>query len=238
MAYVAAGQFRPAITKLEAALHGEPKSALFLGYLVRAYAGTTDQLYQQLAERGKQSPEAHLALAQAYAATGDRTEAAEEYRAAAAVNPKLPGVHGALGGIYVDLGEFAKAEEAFRKELELSPDSADNQFHLGMVLSELGRADDALPYLERAASRLSSNAESFFYLGKVHFDLGHLAEAEEALRKALEGPLSLVRLRSAHYQLWMTYRKLEKPEQAAKHLQMFKQIEAELAAARKKDTAK
>jgi tetratricopeptide (TPR) repeat protein len=230
MAYVAAGLFRPAIVRLEVAVEAEPKSVLFLAYLARAYAGMTALVNQQLFDLAPNSPEAHLALGQSYAASGNPEEAADEYQAAAAMNPKLPGVNAALGDMYMESGKLAQAEEAYRKELELAPDAPGVQFRVGMALAELGRAAEALPYLERAVKQDPSNGDALFYLGKVRFDLEQFPGAEESLRAALDRHLSPKRLIALHYQLWMLYRRMGKVDEANKHLQIFKQLAAEQAA--------
>ena len=233
MVYVGAGLFRPAIAKLEVAVQAKPRSVLFLGYLARAYAGITAQVHQQLAELAKDSPQAHLALAQAYAASGNREEGTEEYQAAAAMAPKLAGVNGALGDLYTELGKFSDAEGAYRKELEISPDFPANQFRIGKVLAELGRADEALPHLQKAVQLDPTNGEALFYLGKVYFDLERFTDAKEALHKALDYPLIPKRLIAVHYELWMAYRRLGDSDEAGKQLHIFNDLEAKEQAAKK-----
>jgi tetratricopeptide (TPR) repeat protein len=159
--------------------------------------------------------------------------AAQEYRAAADANPRLPGVHAALGDIHSDLGQFAEAEQAYRKELEINPEYPDNQYRMGMILAELGRSAEALPYLKKVLAREPARGEALFYLGKVYCDLDRFGEAEQTLRQALDTPLFPKQVAAAHYQLWMSYRKLNKPDLAVRHFDLFKKVEAELAEARK-----
>ena len=215
------------------AVQAKPKSLLFPAYLARAYAGVATQIQEQVIKRAKDSPEAHLALAQAYGASGDWEESANQYRAAAAMDPKLAGVNTALGNLYAEMGNFAEAEKAYQKESEIDPEFHDIQFHVGMVLTELGRAKEALPHLQKAVSQNPTKGEALFYLGVAYFDVGQYTEAVGALQKAVSLPLTPKRLRATHYQLWMACRKLGDSAEADRQLQIFRKLEAQEEATRK-----
>jgi tetratricopeptide (TPR) repeat protein len=62
----------------------------------------------------------------------------------------------------------------------------------------------------------------------VYFDQGRFAEAKDTLNKALERQLNPLRMHAAHYQLYMTCRKLGDTAEAARQWEIFQKIDAEL----------
>ncbi len=226
MAYVAAGSFRAAVPRLEMALQAQPQDVPLLGALARAYSGAMGQVHQRLAELGKTSAEAHVALAQSYAAAGLGDAAIDEYIAALALDPKLTGVQGPLGDIYMDASKLDEAEAAYRKDAEEFPDAPETLFRLGLVLTQQGKPVEAQPFLRKAVEGDPGAGEPRVYLGKALLDLGKLEEAETTLRGALELPLPAKFLRTAHYSLALVCRRLGKAAEASKEMEAFHKLEA------------
>jgi Flp pilus assembly protein TadD len=73
----------------------------------------------------------HLHLAHALHHRGDLTGAAEEYRAAIALEPSLVEAYRGLGVVLMDRHDWAGAAEALRAAVRLRPDDAELFYWLG-----------------------------------------------------------------------------------------------------------
>lgn len=111
---------RAGIAALEA---GRP--AMAKAYLLRAL------------ERGRSSPELHIALGDAGAALGDLAGALAEWRAAAALGAADPALYRRIAEAHEALGQHTSAAEALRQLISLDPEDAAAHYRLGVILAAL-----------------------------------------------------------------------------------------------------
>src|SRR6202790_1604698 len=153
-------------------------------------------LFQQALDRDPTSVDAAAALAWAYDAQGDwgvkpPAEAFEQARRAAAValklDPKNALGHFVLGRIHVVFDwDWAAAKGEFEQVAVLAPGKGDALDSEGLLSLAIGHWDDALSQLNTALSQDPMDPPSLFILTEIQMRRGHLAEAEAAMRRALD----------------------------------------------------
>jgi tetratricopeptide (TPR) repeat protein len=132
----------------------------------------------------------YLNLAQLYERARRYKEAEESARLAEA----LPGqprdnemVWYLLGAIYERQKLFDRAETEFQKVLGINPRNASVLNYYGYMLGDLGiRLEEAHALVERALAEEPYNGAYLDSLGWIYFKQNKLADAETALRRALE----------------------------------------------------
>jgi Tfp pilus assembly protein PilF len=127
----------------------------------------------------------------AEAATADYLAGFYEARAAAeraiALEPELPEAYLAMAYIEGSIDwNMEKSEQAIREALVLAPGDGDIAYHAAIHMLVRARYDEALALSQRAIELDPLNHNGYVILGRTHYCAGHLAEAEAALRKALE----------------------------------------------------
>jgi tetratricopeptide (TPR) repeat protein len=110
--------------------------------------------------------EAHDALGEAMAGSGDLGRAEGEFREALRIQPDLPTAQSNLGHVLAARGELPEAARYFAQAVRRVPNDADVHVNFAATLLGLGRRDDALREIE-AALKLRPN-----------FGLAHLNAAE------------------------------------------------------------
>jgi len=114
---------------------------------------------------------------------GQKDEALERARQAAAVRPGYAPNHEAVGWVHYSSGRFREAAAAYRRAVELSPDDVWAQQMLGTSLMMQGDLEGAIPPL-REAIRLAPDARAWANLGYVYYAQGRLADAVRAYAEA------------------------------------------------------
>ncbi len=160
--------------------------------------------------------ETYLNLAQTYEFARRFHEAEQAARAAEAI-PGTPRdnemVWYFLGSIYEHQKVFDKAEAEFKKALAVNPKSSAVLNYYGYMLSELGiRLDEAQGLVQRALAEEPYNSAYLDSLGWVYYKQNKFADAEAALRKALERDPHDPTM---HLHLGDIYSKSGRPEMAA-----------------------
>jgi tetratricopeptide (TPR) repeat protein len=95
--------------------------------------------------------ESLLASAQQAQARGDFESAAEFYRKAANVQPKIAELQANLGLMYYQTGKHEQAIGAFKRAIRLKPRLFVPNLFLGLEYVKLKRFTEAIPYLKQAA---------------------------------------------------------------------------------------
>jgi tetratricopeptide (TPR) repeat protein len=134
--------------------------------------------------------ETYLNIAQVYE-RGRRYKEAEEAARAAELLPGQPRdnetVWFLLGAIYERQKLFDRAEEQFKKVLAINPANAPVLNYYGYMLGDLGqRLDEAQSFVQQALKEDPYNGAYLDSLGWIYYKQNKLAEAEAALRKAVE----------------------------------------------------
>ena len=137
--------------------------------------------YQRLIDQYPNSARAHFVRARILDAE-EKPQAAEEYKAAIAANPRQTGIRLALADFHMLNARIPEALAACREELDLDPNSGDAKACLGRILVDLRRPDEALPYLQAAVKVMAGDVS-------IHSALGRLFEHRSAT-----GEMALARL--------------------------------------------
>lgn len=181
--------------------------------------GQTDEAVKILRLQLTGTPEDReidLNIAQVYE-RGRRYKEAEEIAHTAEALPGQPRdnemVWFLLGAIYERQKFFDRAEEQFKKVLAVDPRNAAALNYYGYMLADRGlRLDEAESLVQRALKEEPYNGAYLDSLGWVYFKENKLADAEAALRKAVERESHDATI---HSHLGDIYAKSGRPELAA-----------------------
>jgi len=113
-------------------------------------------------------------------------EAAEEFRAAIAIQPDSPETHANLGNALEALGRAGEARQEFAAALRIDPGFAGGHYDLGLSLLRAGRLDDAAGEFRSALQFDPGHASARNNLGLALAASGRLPEAMEQYRLALK----------------------------------------------------
>ncbi len=165
----------------------------------------------RMVELAPESARAHQVLGDAYFAEQRFDEAAGEYQAAVKLEPSKADLHYLLGNAYFKRSQFSPALERFDRVIQLDPLNAEAYLMRGDALVQMGAAQEALAPLDKCLQLNPELTRAHVLLGKVYSTEGKLEEALRHLEKAAPGDKD----GSVHYQLFVLYRKLNRPEKAA-----------------------
>jgi len=171
------------------------------------------------------SAEAHLLLGTAHLMAQDTPGAAEEFKKAVDLNPRLLSANASYGKALLEMGQADEAQAYFLRELELNPYDFDSNLLAGVYLYKNEQEyDEALAHFDRALGVRPEALEVKFQVGLVYVLQNRIDEAlpiiEEVVEKApafLEGHVTLARL----------YYRLKRPEDAQRHREIADRIRAE-----------
>ena len=100
------------------------------------------------------------------ASTSYRTQAAEAYKKAVAINPNDGGYHNNLGQAYAKLGKMDEAVAEYNAAARVDPTRAGMYFfNLGAVLTNAGKVDEANEAFDKALAADPSKAEAYYWKG-------------------------------------------------------------------------
>jgi tetratricopeptide (TPR) repeat protein len=161
------------------------------------------------------------------------SEAIEEFRKAAALDPRLPRVHYYLGLTYLLKDGSAKLAEAAKEmqlELAAHPDEFLANYYLGLIHGSEGKWQASLVPLEKASQLQPSNPDPYFLLGQAYQSVGAYEKAIEAFRKAITFNPRLdhndYQVTNAHYRLGQSLMKVGRTEEGQKELQLAADLKA------------
>jgi TolB-like protein/Flp pilus assembly protein TadD/predicted Ser/Thr protein kinase len=153
-------------------------------------------LFRRVLELDPTSADATAALAWAYDAQGEwgfvaPTTAFDQARRAAVaalrMNPNKALAHQVLGRVHLAYEwDWVAAENEFKQVATLAPGNGDAIDSEALLSMTLGRWDDALRKVKTALDQDPLDPPSLYVLTEVQMRLGHLAEAEAAMRRALD----------------------------------------------------
>jgi predicted CXXCH cytochrome family protein len=135
---------------------------------------------------GKSGPvEAYIELAVAYEAQQNPAAAAENYRKALAIDPKLTMVRYDLGRSLAKLGNAQAARDAYEQAIREDPALAEAHNNLGGLLAQQGETARAVEEYQNAIRVRPIFAEAHNNLGHLYLDQGRLQDAQVELEEAL-----------------------------------------------------
>lgn len=162
---------------------------------------------------GQDTAEAHLGNGYSALMQDRYEDAAKEFRAALAINPKL--VYRARFALAVALFEMHQDKDA-RREFEsvhrVVGDHPNILYYLGRLNLQDGNLDAAIRCLTRAAAN-PPFPDTFYYVAFSYFKAGHLSSAERWFKEAVRQTPEDSRVQ---YQLGRLYRKQGRNDEAEK----------------------
>jgi tetratricopeptide (TPR) repeat protein len=218
-------EFGDAIMYFQAALQAAPEANRLHYSLAMAYRGLGDMeaARRHLEQRGTvgvrppdpvvdqlqlltEGERVHLVRGRLAFASGRYQEAADEFAAAVAADPKSARALVNLGTALGQLGDLDTAIEKYRQALAVDPDQATAHFNLGSSLVETGRASEAMPHIEAVLQSAPYDAEAQLLMARALVATGDDWASLEYFRRSAEldpasvdavtgGAAALVRLR-------------------------------------------
>ncbi|HET6646211.1 MAG TPA: tetratricopeptide repeat protein, partial [Pyrinomonadaceae bacterium] len=113
------------------------------------------------------------------------SEAEEEYRQAARLDPMDARAYAGLGNVYVDQGRYADAVEQYVKAVKLREDYTDALMPLGYSLVRMNRYDDAIAAYNQTLRYEPDNPEIHNNLSYIFNHTNRYDDAIESSRRAI-----------------------------------------------------
>ncbi len=207
------GDFEKATAELENALKLSPNDydvayTLGLAYLKEHKIQPAKQIYDRMIQRLGNRPQLRVLIGRAYRETGFLSEAIEEFKKAAALDPRFPRVHYYLGLTNLlkgGIGKLGEAQEQFKLELANHPEEFFAHYYLGIAATVERNWMAAVAYLQKASQLQPDNPDPYFFIGQAFQGLNKHAEAIDAFKKTIALNPGLkhndYQVANAHYQL-------------------------------------
>jgi Flp pilus assembly protein TadD len=128
---------------------------------------------------------AHINLALARTARGDRHGAMRHYESALSIRPDSSTAHNNLGRLLVVEGRLDEALPHYRAAIAIQPTLPEAHGNLGVALARLGRVPESIDALHRAVKLDPRSAPLRYNLGTSLAAAGRTAAAEEQFRAAI-----------------------------------------------------
>jgi len=196
-----------------------------------AYSDLSMRAAGQLAQKAPLSVQARRMNAEALEMQGKWDEAAKEYQAILAQNPKQPGIHLLIARIMFsrpDAGDGweERAKEELQQEIQIDPRNAVAEFLLGEIAKKSLDWDQAVGHFSRAARLDATFGEAFMEWGFALVSANRYGEAVEPLQTAVKlqpgNP-------SAHYNLAMALSRTGRTAEAEREFAIQRDLNAKIA---------
>jgi tetratricopeptide (TPR) repeat protein len=164
-----------------------------------------------------------LLIGQLWTVIGDYARAIATFQQVLQSNPNMSKAHFYAGLAYIHWQHWPDAEKEFKAELELTPHDPDAEYHLGFVYTQQSKMDEAVALFKSVVASYPEYANAQYQLGKILLDRGQIADAVPHLEAAarLSPQTDYI-----HYQLQNAYRKSERPADADRELEIYKQLKS------------
>ena len=204
----------------------ENQYALAQAYLAMLDKNSATKFFAKMLAQFGDSAQIHMQFGLAYANADFPGEAISEFKKTLARNDRLLDAHYSLGASYLSKSgdtAFVDAEAEFRKELSFHPDDFYSYYELGHLAMNEHHLPEALGDLTRAGELNPNSDDTFLMLGDLDSQLGRTADAEVALRHAIQVCIDPSRnhyqIRGAHYELGLLLIQEGKSEEGKKEMQ-------------------
>ena len=219
-------QYAPAAQTLASLLENDKGNVEASYWLARTYQALGGDCYDRLEEGFPQSWRARQLRAEASSAREASSDAIQEYQAALRLKPDEAELHEALGEQFLIKKSYDQARAELEKSLQLDSSRARTLCLLGRLYVGTHETEKAVPYLQRALRYQPDMAEASDLLGTAYVRLGQNAQAIPELEKAAPNDF----YGDVHYQLYVAYRRLGKPDLAGKALARSQELRRTSAA--------
>lgn len=153
--------------------------------------------------------------------------AAVFYKRAASLDSKVFRWQFYLGVVLKALGEAEEAAGTFEQAVVLQPDYLPLQTHLGELYIGGGQLDRAERAYHKALETSPDCALAYYGLGRIE----SRRRNHEGAARHLEKSLSITDSQESHYVLAITYRQLDRLDEAEVHMRLSQQTKTRLVAA-------
>jgi tetratricopeptide (TPR) repeat protein len=195
-------------------------------WLALTYQALGAECYDRLEESFPESWRTLELRAEGYNLREAVNEAIREYKLALQLRPDEAELHEALGELFLKKKSYDEAQPELERSLALDSSRAQTLYLLGRLYVQKRETEKAVPYLQKALSYQPDMPEASSLLGTAYVRLGEDAKAIPELEKAV--PLDFYG--NVHYQIYLAYRKLGKPELAKKALARSQELRRSSAA--------
>ena len=199
-----------------------PQSPEELYQLATSYKQAALAQFERMAELDPDSARAHQVLGDSYLAQQRLDQALAEYERAVELAPANSELRYQVGSVLHRKMEYGRSAEVFSEVVELDPLNAEAHVLRGEALARLGRNDEAVRAMERGVALKPQSAAAHAALGRAYRAAG---DNDEALRHLSKGAASDPD-GSVHYQLFLLYRDLDRPDEARAALATSQRLRA------------
>lgn len=142
--------------------------------------------FELAAKYNRDDEDVYYNLALAYARTGDKQSAKQNYQKALEIFPDYVEAHNNLGNILVADGNFAEAIEHFQKALQQDEKNASTHNNLGTAYARQKKIANSLVHFETAVQLQPDYPDAQFNLGNAYLLLQRHDDAIATFTKLLE----------------------------------------------------
>lgn len=190
-AYGVRGNETQSLAALERVLAIDPNNAIALRHASTIYIRNEVHdkaitLLEKLVKIAAADPQAHLDLAAAYGATGNRGGADREYREALRLKPDSASALTGLGNLSLKSGNDEAGIELLLKAVAAAPDAFEPRFLLGSAYNRLGRYREAVAELETSLKLGGEGTELYYHLARAYGALDRPDDRRKALARFAE----------------------------------------------------
>jgi tetratricopeptide (TPR) repeat protein len=200
------------------------------GLLYTSYRIHNDLAVENLLELGLVAPnsgEVHRAMAHELQRERDLPGTIANLREALALNPSLPGIHYELAeALHASDDQRLRAEsvEQYKLAVETAPGDPKAASRMGDIEVEGGHLEAAAASYQRAIKLMPDSEDANIGLANVLSQQGNQAGAAKLLQKVETADPSNV---LAHFRLSAVYRKLNRPEDVKRELELYSRYKEE-----------
>jgi cytochrome c-type biogenesis protein CcmH/NrfG len=198
----------------------ENPEVLYAAY--RTYADLSGESMLELSLAAPDSAQMHQLLAHEETREGNTNAAIAQYKQAIAINPHLPGVHFELADLLHTSEDPAikkEAEQEYRTAVTENPQDEKAICKLGEIAAQKGDVQQTYDDYAKAVQLQPSDADAKLGLAKALIEMD---EPGKAL-PLLEASVQLEPTNSnAHYRLATLYKKMGRPEDARREIELYK----------------
>lgn len=126
------------------------------------------------------------ALADLFAARGQRNDAVKTYQECLQLNQRSVSARLALAGVYEEMGQTESARAALAEVLKLNPKNAEAEAQLGRLAFEAGHEEEASSLVQRALAHDPNNLLANEYHAMLQLRGGQLTEARQTLERLVQ----------------------------------------------------
>ncbi|KAF9165324.1 anaphase-promoting complex subunit cdc27 [Mortierella sp. AD010] len=182
--YISSAKYFERARELEPSLHNDMEIySTSLWHLNKESMLST--LAKELKDSNHRSPQAWVALGNAYSLKHDTDQALKCFQRAAQLNDRFAYAHTLSGHEYTDLEEYDKAQSEFRIAMSIEPRNYAAWFGMGLIYDKMGKYDLALIHYKEAHNINPSSSVSLYRVGMTQEKMSRITEALRSFEEAI-----------------------------------------------------